>query len=70
MEKDNLSQQIRQLADNSGIDALGFAAAGEFKGYRAQARRRSPKLSLPDVNGYVISGSFLNVEWNSVFMIL
>mgnify|MGYP000005813627 CR=1 FL=1 len=60
MEKNNLSHQIRQLADIAGIDALGFAAAGEFKGYRlTMSRRRSPKLSLPDAKTVIVAGIYI-----------
>ena len=56
MEKNNLSQQIRQLADISGIDALGFADAEGFKGYRiTPSRPRSPRLSLPDAKSIIVA---------------
>ena len=45
MEKELLSEKIRNLADAIGIDALGFAEASEFMGYAlSDSRRRDPKL--------------------------
>ena len=47
MEKELLSEKIRNLADSIGIDTLGFTDASEFTGYALKnSRRQNPKLSL------------------------
>ena len=60
MEKDLLSEKIRNLADSIGIDALGFAEASEFTDYALnQSLRRDPKLSLPNATTIIVAGIYI-----------
>jgi epoxyqueuosine reductase len=60
MVNERLGQKIKDLADAIGIDALGFAAASEFKDYvLSNSRRRDPKLSLPDAKTIVVAGIYI-----------
>ena len=60
MEKDLLSEKIRNLADSIGIDALGFAEASEFSDYAlSSSPRRNPKLSLPDAKTIIVAGVYV-----------
>ena len=60
MEKGLLSEQIRNLADSIGIDALGFAEASEFTNYALiHSRRRDPKLSLPNAKTIIVGGIYI-----------
>ena len=60
MEKLILSENIRELAETIGIDALGFANASEFAGYAlSHSKRRDPKLSLPDAKSIIVAGIYI-----------
>ncbi|MEA3358283.1 MAG: 4Fe-4S double cluster binding domain-containing protein [Thermodesulfobacteriota bacterium] len=60
MKKDLLSEKIRNLADSTGIDALGFAEASEFSDYGLKdSKRRDPKLSLPDAKTIIVAGIYI-----------
>jgi len=60
MKPDILAEKIRDLADASGIDALGFADASEFAGYAWPAsRRRDPRLSLPEARTIIVAGVYI-----------
>jgi len=60
MKKDLLSEKIKNLADSSGIDALGFAEASEFSNYALKnSKRRDPKLSLPTAKTIVVAGIYI-----------
>jgi epoxyqueuosine reductase len=60
VDKATLSQKIRSLADKSGIDVIGFAAATEFPGYRIKSsQRRDPKLSMPDAKSIIVVGIYI-----------
>jgi epoxyqueuosine reductase QueG len=72
MVKGNLSKDIRNLARLSGIDALGFAKAYEFKDYALRrSKRRDPSLSLPNAKTIIIAGiyigSFTLPSWENLF---
>ena len=55
-----LSDKIRSLADSIGIDALGFAEASPFSGYKiTHSRRSDPKLTLPDAKSIIIGGIYI-----------
>ena len=55
-----LSEKIRNLADATGIDALGFAEASEFSDYALQnSKRRDPKLSLPTARSIIVAGIYI-----------
>ncbi len=57
---DSLSENIRNLADDIGIDALGFAEASEFSDYALQSsKRRDPKLSLPTAKSIIVAGIYI-----------
>ncbi|WP_459919192.1 hypothetical protein, partial [Desulfocicer niacini] len=48
------------LADSIGIDALGFAEASPFSGYKiTHSRRSDPKLTLPDAKSIIIGGIYI-----------
>ena len=56
----SLIKEIKLLADSEGIDALGFAEASEFAGYALNhAKRRNPKLSLPDAKTIIVAGIYI-----------
>jgi epoxyqueuosine reductase QueG len=58
--QETLSEKIRVLADATGIDALGFAEASEFRGYTLRhSKRRNPKLSLPDAKTIIVAGIYI-----------
>ena len=60
IRKTILSERIRNLADSSGIDVLGFAEASEFKDYALnRSKRRDPKLSLPDAKTIIVIGLYI-----------
>ena len=60
MEKTVIADKIRQLADSSGIDVLGFAEASEFKDYAlCHSQRRDPKLSLPNAKTIIVAGIYI-----------
>ena len=60
MNKDLLSEKIRKIADSIGIDALGFAEASEFSDYALRnAKRRDPKLSLPNAKTIIVAGIYI-----------
>lgn len=55
-----LSAQIRELAAENGIDALGFTDASVFIGYPLiNSKRRDPKLSLPDAQSVIVAGIYI-----------
>jgi epoxyqueuosine reductase len=60
MELTTLSEKIRQQAGALGIDALGFAAADEFDGYRLpNSPRRNPRLALPEAKTIIVAGIYI-----------
>jgi epoxyqueuosine reductase len=60
MDKNVLTEKIKEIAEASGIDALGFARASEFAGYTlSQSKRRDPKLSLPDAETIIVAGVYI-----------
>ena len=60
MEKHLLSDNIRNLADSVGIDAVGFAEAFEFTSYALNHhQRRDPKLALPNAKSIIIAGIYI-----------
>ena len=60
IEKDLLSENIRNLAKSKGIDVLGFAEAYEFKDYAlSESKRRNPKLSLPNARTIIVAGIYI-----------
>ena len=60
MEKDLLSEKIRNLAESIGIDALGFAEVSEFTDYAlSQSLRRDPKLSFPNASTIIVAGIYI-----------
>ena len=60
MEKDLLSEKIRNLAHSIGIDVLGFAEASKFTDYPlSHSLRRDPKLSLPNAATIIVAGIYI-----------
>ena len=60
MKKQFLSDQIKELADSLGIDAIGFARADDFTNYALPGSpRRSPALSLPAAKSIVVAGIYI-----------
>ena len=60
MEKNSLSEKIADLASFLGIDAIGFAEASKFSGYRLNRhRRRDPKLTMPSATSIVVAGIYI-----------
>jgi len=55
-----LSEKIKEIAESSGIDTLGFTIAAEFSGYAlSDSIRRDPKLSLPDAKTIIVAGIYI-----------
>ncbi len=70
MKRHPLSEKIRDLADSTGIDVIGFADASEFSGYRInQHQRRNPKLTLPNAKSIIVAGIYIGgvtlPEWKN-----
>ncbi|MFC1839609.1 epoxyqueuosine reductase [Thermodesulfobacteriota bacterium] len=70
MNKSTLSEEIRNLADSTGIDALGFTGVSEFSDYAlSTSPRRNPKLSLPDAKSIIVAGIYIGgltlPEWTN-----
>ena len=60
MEKQLLSEKIRNLSEAVGIDVIGFAEASEFSGYALkQHQRRDPKLTLPTARSIIVAGIYI-----------
>lgn len=60
MEARILSEKIRELAGSTGIDALGFAEASEFRNYALKhSRRRDPRISLPEAKTILVAGIYI-----------
>ena len=60
MDKNTLSERIREIAETTGIDAVGFANASEFTGYAlGHSKRRDPKLSLADAETIIVAGIYI-----------
>ena len=60
MENYLLSEKIKHLADATGIDALGFAEASEFKNYAlTRHQRRDPKQTLPNARSVIVAGIYI-----------
>ena len=70
MEKQLLSENIKNLANSIGIDAVGFAEATEFTNYALiHSQRRSPKLNLPNAKSIIMAGIYIGgitlPEWKN-----
>ena len=62
MEKKLLSDEIRSLAETSGIDVVGFAKAGEFSSYLLDRhQRRDPQLTLPTAKSIIVAGIYIGI---------
>ncbi|MBU8909963.1 MAG: 4Fe-4S binding protein, partial [Desulfobacterales bacterium] len=65
-----LSEEIRNLADRSKIDIIGFAEASEFSNYTLKRhKRRDPKLTLPKAKSIIVAGIYIGgvtmPEWDN-----
>ena len=64
-----LSEEIKNIAESSLIDVIGFTDASEFSNYTLkQSKRRDPKLTLPQTKSIVIAGIYIGgitiPEWD------
>jgi epoxyqueuosine reductase len=64
-----LSEEIKNIAESSLIDVLGFTDASEFSNYTLkQSKRRDPKLTLSQAKSIVIAGIYIGglfiPEWD------
>lgn len=60
MSKASLSENIKQIAADIGIDALGFVDSSEIDGYALHGSlRQNPKLSLPDARTIIVAGVYI-----------
>ena len=60
MNEVSLSANIKAIADNIGLDVLGFADASEFSNYLLHdSIRRNPKLSLPGARTIIVAGVYI-----------
>ncbi len=65
-----LSEKIKNIAENSLIDVMGFTDASEFSNYTLkQSKRRDPKLTFPQTKSIVIAGIYIGgitmPEWDN-----
>jgi len=72
MNKDLLSEKIRNLAEFAGVDTIGFAEASEFSSYvLKQHQRRNPKMTLPNAKSIIIAGIYIGgvtmPEWKNAW---
>jgi len=70
MEKQLLSENIKNIAYSIGIDAVGFAEADEFTNYAlTHSQRRNPKLHLPNAKSIIVAGIYIGgitlPEWKN-----
>ncbi|HLP74206.1 MAG TPA: 4Fe-4S double cluster binding domain-containing protein [Bacteroidales bacterium] len=55
-----LTQRIRELAEENGIDVLEFADASEFGNYpMADSARKCPERSLPQAKSIIVAGIYI-----------
>jgi len=60
MQQGVLTERLKNHAEESGLDVLGFADASAFKGYRlGHSIRRDPKLSLPEARTIIVAGVYI-----------
>jgi epoxyqueuosine reductase len=60
MRESMLSDQIRELAKNQGIDILRITHAKPFEGYRlSDSPRRDPHLIVPNARSLIICGIYI-----------
>lgn len=70
MVRHSLSEEIKSVAELSGIDAVGFASASEFSQYILKKhQRRDPKLTLPSAKSIIVAGIYIGgatmPEWEN-----
>ena len=70
MKNHLLTEEIKSLAESSGIDAIGFTMASEFTDYlMGHHRRRDPRLTLPSAKSIIVAGIYIGgvimPEWNN-----
>jgi len=70
MEKQNLTENIKNLANSTGIDVVGFTEASEFTNYMLpNSQRRDPRLQLPKAKSIIIAGIYIGgitlPEWSN-----
>jgi len=68
-----LSENIKELAESTGIDILRFAEASAFEGYLLRhSKRRDPRLSLPEAKTLIVTGVYIGglslPSWDSSSM--
>jgi len=55
-----ISENIRILAESTGIDVIGFAQASEFRNYALNnSRRADPALSLHNAKSIIVAGIYI-----------
>ena len=60
MNEVSLSENIKEISADIGIDALGFADSSEFANHALHGSlRRNPKLFLPDVSTIIVAGFYI-----------
>ena len=60
MPQGTLTQELTRLAQESGLDVIGFADASVFTGYRlGHSVRRDPKLSLTEAKTIIVAGIYI-----------
>jgi epoxyqueuosine reductase len=60
LEKEALSQKIRQVSETGGIDVVGFTNASEFSDYPFKdSLRCDPKRSIPRAKTIIVTGIYI-----------
>ena len=60
LRQQTLTGKIRELAENAGIDALGFASAEDFREYALRnSRRRNPQSVMKHARTIIIAGIYI-----------
>ena len=72
MDGKGLSEEIRNIADGSMIDVVGFADASEFSNYTLkESKRRNPRLTMPNAKSIVVAGIYIGgttmPEWENAW---
>lgn len=71
LQKTALTEKIRSLGEEIGLDALGVAAAAPFSDYALRdSSRRDPRISMPNARTIIVAGIYIGgltlPKWEAV----